>query len=147
MKQCFRRLSQSDLPRCLGTTFLWLTISGRLTYCAHGVAFPSTSLEVTFPLARWSLRECPWLTGLQRDLSNIDVATSNWLNLVEISRRDFFKLIESWSILSFFSTESSNILLPDMVNWGGLHLLNRVFRNSTYWHGQLKWRAPTQQSL
>lgn len=124
------------MPQCFGTIFLWLTISERLTSCALGVAFPSMSLEETLPLAGWSSRECPWLTGLRRDLSNLDVTTSNQSDLIEISRRHCLWSIGSYSGLSFCSTESSAFYLG-MVKRSGLPLLNGGFRRSALLNHQV----------
>lgn len=80
----------------------------------------------------WLIFEGPSLTNRYlKNLLNIDVTTPNHLNLIEISRRDCFRLTEIWSGLSFRSTEFLDILLLDiMIKWSGLSLLNRVLRHS-----------------
>lgn len=119
-------LSRSDLPQCLGTVYLLLTIFERLTSWFPEVACPSASLEITFA-SSWPIFEETPLTNMSyRDFSNIDVTSLDQLNLVEISQHDCFRLTENWSVLSFCSTKFLDILLLDMIERNGLPLLKGV---------------------
>lgn len=72
-----------------------------------------------------NLEEMPLINMSYRYLSNLDAISLYQQNL-EIYRLDCFRLTENWSVLSFYSTESLDILLLDMIQWNGLPLLNIV---------------------
>lgn len=121
--------SRSDLLQCLGIVFLWLTISERLTSLALGVAFPSTSLEVTLPLDGWSLRECLWLVQERFVKSRCDCPRST----------------ESWSGLSFLLNGVFRHFPLSGIIKSDLSLLNRVLRHYVFWYDQLRWLSPAQR--
>lgn len=70
--------------------------------------------------------EIPLTNKSCRDFPNLDVTSLDQLSLVEIYRRDSFRLTEIRNVLSLCLMELLNILLLDMVKWCGLPLLNGV---------------------